>query len=146
MLDEALPHWLLAEIEDMETGLNTMNTDQPISNTQLAVKGQLHVGQTGLFKEKYLTWKHRAITTKTWNDFKTYWNREFSNYETFNKLTSCETGFGANAAVKQAQSNMNKLEEAMDNLAYAATTINNVLGQLTVTNSKLTQQLADAMK
>eukprot|EP00957_Ditylum_brightwellii_P084814 6449363-Ditylum_brightwellii.AAC.1 len=34
----------------------------------------------------------------------------------------------------------------MGNLAYAATTSNNVLGQLTHTYSKLTQQMADAMK
>eukprot|EP00957_Ditylum_brightwellii_P048248 3662036-Ditylum_brightwellii.AAC.1 len=46
----------------------------------------------------------------------------------------------------KAQSNMNNLEEAMDNLAYAATTSNNGLGQLTDTNAKLTQQLADTMK
>eukprot|EP00957_Ditylum_brightwellii_P202234 15329216-Ditylum_brightwellii.AAC.1 len=108
MLDEALPRWLLAEIEDRETGLNTVSihvildhafdcrgqidddlvdeytniynssidmskgfntyverqeecrdfyedAEQPITNTQLAAKGQLHVGQTGLFREKYLT-------------------------------------------------------------------------------------------
>eukprot|EP00957_Ditylum_brightwellii_P000366 27910-Ditylum_brightwellii.AAC.1 len=83
---------------------------------------------------------------KTWNDFKTYWNRKLSSYETLNKLTSREAGFGANATIEQAQSNMSKLERAMDNLAYAATTSDNVLGQLTDTNSKLTQQLADAMK
>eukprot|EP00957_Ditylum_brightwellii_P133772 10200128-Ditylum_brightwellii.AAC.1 len=34
----------------------------------------------------------------------------------------------------------------MDNLAFAATTSNNVLGQLTENNTKLTTQLADAMK
>eukprot|EP00957_Ditylum_brightwellii_P117301 8946521-Ditylum_brightwellii.AAC.1 len=119
---------------------------QPISNTQLAAKGQLHVGQTGFFKEKYLTWKCRAITMKTWNNFKTYWSREFSNYETLNKLTSCDAGFGAHATVEQVQSNMSKFEEAMDILAYVATTSNNILCQLTDTNSKLTQQLADGIK
>eukprot|EP00957_Ditylum_brightwellii_P150556 11464494-Ditylum_brightwellii.AAC.1 len=40
---------------------------------------------------------------------------------------------------------MSKLEEAIDNLAYATTTSNNVLGQLTNTNPKLIQQLANAM-
>eukprot|EP00957_Ditylum_brightwellii_P190647 14513623-Ditylum_brightwellii.AAC.1 len=34
----------------------------------------------------------------------------------------------------------------MDNLAFAATTSNNVLGQLTENNTKLTTQLGDAMK
>eukprot|EP00957_Ditylum_brightwellii_P038457 2906803-Ditylum_brightwellii.AAC.1 len=32
---------------------------QPIPDQQLAAKGQLHVGQMGLFKEKYLIWKCR---------------------------------------------------------------------------------------
>eukprot|EP00957_Ditylum_brightwellii_P185822 14147926-Ditylum_brightwellii.AAC.1 len=141
MLDEALPHWLLAKIEDRETGLNTVSihnildhafdrreqidddlvdeytnifnspidiskgfntyverqeeccyffegAEQPITNTQLAAKCQLHVGQTGLFKDKCLTWKRRAITMKTSTDFKTYWNREFADYKTLNKLNS----------------------------------------------------------
>eukprot|EP00957_Ditylum_brightwellii_P158761 12084469-Ditylum_brightwellii.AAC.1 len=99
MLDEVLPCWLLAKTEDRETGLNT-NAEQPIPNTQLSVKGQLYDGQTGLFKDKYFTWKHRAIAMKTWNDFKTYWNQEFADYKTLSKLTSCEAGFGANAAVE----------------------------------------------
>eukprot|EP00957_Ditylum_brightwellii_P074596 5668330-Ditylum_brightwellii.AAC.1 len=34
----------------------------------------------------------------------------------------------------------------MDNLAFAAATSNNVLGQLTVNNTKLITQLANAMK
>eukprot|EP00957_Ditylum_brightwellii_P177411 13513297-Ditylum_brightwellii.AAC.1 len=34
----------------------------------------------------------------------------------------------------------------MDNLAFAATTSNNVLGQLTENNTKLTTQLGDAVK
>eukprot|EP00957_Ditylum_brightwellii_P194420 14806579-Ditylum_brightwellii.AAC.1 len=118
MLDEVPPRWLLAEIEDRETRLNTVSihnildhafdckgqidddlvdeyayiynspidiskgfnmyverqedcrdffedAEQPITNTQLAAKSQLHVGQTGFFKEKHITWKCRAITMKT---------------------------------------------------------------------------------
>jgi hypothetical protein len=110
MLTKALPCWLLAEIKDRETGLNTVrihdifdhafdicgqihdnlveeyttmynslidmskgfnayvehqeechdffqDADQPITDAQLAAKGQLHMGQTGLFCEKYLQWK-----------------------------------------------------------------------------------------
>eukprot|EP00957_Ditylum_brightwellii_P178557 13601336-Ditylum_brightwellii.AAC.1 len=157
ILDEALPHWMLAKIEDRETGLNTVSihdildhafdyrgqidddlvdeytniynspidmlkgfnmcferqeecydffedAEQPTTNIQLSVKVQLHIGQADLFKDK-----------------------EFTECKTLNKLTSCEIGFGANAAVEQAQSNMSELEEAMDNLAYAATTTNNFL-------------------
>eukprot|EP00957_Ditylum_brightwellii_P015470 1164339-Ditylum_brightwellii.AAC.1 len=163
MLTEALPRWLLAEIKDRETGLNTVSihdifdhgfdrygqihddlvdkytsmynapidmskdADQPITDAQLAEKGQLHVGQTGSFCEKYLQWKCRDIALKTWTEFKTFWNH------------------GANAAL-QTNPNIHELEKVMDNLAFAATTSNNVLGQLTENNAKLTAQLGDVMK
>eukprot|EP00957_Ditylum_brightwellii_P045989 3488581-Ditylum_brightwellii.AAC.1 len=41
------------------------NMQQSITNQQLSGKGQLHVGQTGIFHEKYLTWKHHPIANKT---------------------------------------------------------------------------------
>eukprot|EP00957_Ditylum_brightwellii_P173559 13214473-Ditylum_brightwellii.AAC.1 len=105
-LQEALPKWLLSEIEDRDTGgqidddlvdeyTNNFNApldmtqgfntyverqeecrdffsdaQQPITDQQLSGKGQLHIGQTGIFREKYLTWKRRPVATKTWNDFK----------------------------------------------------------------------------
>eukprot|EP00957_Ditylum_brightwellii_P185424 14118846-Ditylum_brightwellii.AAC.1 len=109
-LQEALPKWLLAEIEDRDTGLNAVSLQdifdhaddcrgqidddlvdeyttnfnapidmmqgfntyieqqeecrdlfsdvlQPITDQQLSGKGQLHIRQTGIFREKYLTWK-----------------------------------------------------------------------------------------
>eukprot|EP00957_Ditylum_brightwellii_P014174 1067251-Ditylum_brightwellii.AAC.1 len=76
-----------------------------------------------------------------WNDFKTFWNREFSNYETLNQISTKDAGFGANAAVQGQESAYHNLEEAMDNLAYAATTSNNVVEELVITNSKLVEQL-----
>eukprot|EP00957_Ditylum_brightwellii_P177234 13501770-Ditylum_brightwellii.AAC.1 len=163
MLTEALPHWLLAEIEDKETGLNTVSIqdffdhafdrhgqvhdnlvdeyttiyNSPINISKgfnayvkqqeechLAAKGQLHVGQTGLFHEKCLQWKRQGIALKPWTKFKTFWNREFSDYKTLSRILSKEAGFGANAA-HQTNPNIHELEEAMDNLAFAATTSNN---------------------
>ena len=199
MLGQALPKWLLAEIEDRDTGLNNVSimdildhafdrrgqidddlvdeyttmlnapidmaqgfnvyverqeecrdffadAQQPITGTQLAAKGQMHVGQTGLFKIKYLEWKRRAIANKTWNEFKTFWNREFTDYETINKITSKANGLGAHAVINEQNEAYDTLEEAMDNLAFAATTSNNALEQLTATNAKLAQQLTEAMK
>eukprot|EP00957_Ditylum_brightwellii_P070334 5343257-Ditylum_brightwellii.AAC.1 len=78
------------------------------------------------------------------NHFKTYWTREFTDYETVNCLSAKEAGFGANAAIQVAQNTMSDLEEAMDNLVYAATTSNSVLETLTETNKKLTEQLEEA--
>eukprot|EP00957_Ditylum_brightwellii_P180928 13784346-Ditylum_brightwellii.AAC.1 len=60
----------------------------------------MHIGQTRLFKEKYLEWKRRNIASKTWNDFKTVWNLEFVDYETINKITAKSNGLGAYATVE----------------------------------------------
>eukprot|EP00957_Ditylum_brightwellii_P127988 9760631-Ditylum_brightwellii.AAC.1 len=193
-LQEALSKWLLSEIEDCDTGLNTVSlqdifdhaydgrgqidndlvdeytnnfntpidmtqgintyaecqeecrdffsdAQQPITDQQLAGKGQLHVGQTGIFQEKYLTWKRHPIANKAWSDFKMFWNREFSDYKTLNQISTKDAGFGANAIVQGFKAAYHNLEEAMDNLVYAATTSNNVVEELVNTNSKLVEQL-----
>eukprot|EP00957_Ditylum_brightwellii_P033839 2564710-Ditylum_brightwellii.AAC.1 len=75
------------------------DADQPIIDAQLVAKGQLHVGQTGLFNEKYLQWKCQDIALKTWTEFKTFWNQEFLNYKMLSRILSKEAGFGANAAL-----------------------------------------------
>jgi hypothetical protein len=122
------------------------DAQQPITDTQLAAKGQMHVGQTGLFKNKYLEWKRRTLANKTWGEFKTFWNREFADYETINKITAKMNEMGAHAVVDEQNDAYDTLETAMDNLAYAATTSNNALEQLTATNTTLAQQLTEAMK
>eukprot|EP00957_Ditylum_brightwellii_P043644 3308689-Ditylum_brightwellii.AAC.1 len=59
-----------------------------------------------------------------------FWNREFSDNETLNQISTKNAGIGANAAVQGHESTHHNLEEAMDNLAYAATTSNNVVEEL----------------
>eukprot|EP00957_Ditylum_brightwellii_P129211 9855190-Ditylum_brightwellii.AAC.1 len=73
-------------------------------------------------------------------EFKTFWNQEFSDCKTLNRILAKEAGYGANVAL-QTNPIIHELEEAMDNLAFAAKTSNNVLGQLTENNAKLTTQL-----
>eukprot|EP00957_Ditylum_brightwellii_P019880 1499795-Ditylum_brightwellii.AAC.1 len=121
------------------------DTQQPITNQQLATKGQMHIGQTGLFKEKYLEWKRRNIANKTWNDFKTFWNSEFADYKTINKITAKLNRLGAYATVEDQTNVYDTLKEAMDNLAFATTTSNSAFEQLTASNAKLAEQLAKAM-
>eukprot|EP00957_Ditylum_brightwellii_P011588 875812-Ditylum_brightwellii.AAC.1 len=74
-----------------------------------------------------------------------FWDQEFSDYKTFSRILSKEASLGINV-VLHTNSNIHELEEVMDNLALAATTSNNVLGQLTGNNPKLTTQLGDVMK
>eukprot|EP00957_Ditylum_brightwellii_P017817 1341374-Ditylum_brightwellii.AAC.1 len=61
-----------------------------------------------------------------------------------NCLSAKDTGFGAKIATQVTQNTMSELEEAMDNIAYAATTSNSVLETLTETSKKLTEQLKEA--
>eukprot|EP00957_Ditylum_brightwellii_P022686 1711024-Ditylum_brightwellii.AAC.1 len=61
-----------------------------------------------------------------------------------NRLSAKEAGSGANAATLVTQNTMSELEEAMNNLAYAATISNSALETLTDTNKKLMEQLKDA--
>eukprot|EP00957_Ditylum_brightwellii_P207130 15351626-Ditylum_brightwellii.AAC.1 len=70
-----------------------------------------------------------------------FWNREFSDYETINWISTKDAGFGANVTVQESNSVYHNLEEAMDNLAYAATMSNNVVEELVRTNSKLVEHL-----
>eukprot|EP00957_Ditylum_brightwellii_P066849 5073261-Ditylum_brightwellii.AAC.1 len=83
-----------------------LDAGQPVSDQQTSAKGQLHVGQTGLFKEKFFVWKRQAVAQKTWNNFKTFLTREFTNYEMVNCLPAKAAGFGANAATHVTQSTM----------------------------------------
>eukprot|EP00957_Ditylum_brightwellii_P138835 10582689-Ditylum_brightwellii.AAC.1 len=84
-----------------------LDRGQPVLDQQMSAKGQLHVSQTaGLFEDKCLIWKCRAAAQKTWNNFKTYWTREFTNYEMVNRLSAKEAGFGSNAATHVIQSTM----------------------------------------
>eukprot|EP00957_Ditylum_brightwellii_P074666 5674814-Ditylum_brightwellii.AAC.1 len=103
---------------------------QPITDQQLSGKGELYVGQTGIFRKKCLTWKCRPIANKTWSGFKTFWNRGFLDYKTSNWISTKDAGFGANDIVQESESAYYNLKEDMDNLAYAATTSNNMVKEL----------------
>eukprot|EP00957_Ditylum_brightwellii_P006912 522440-Ditylum_brightwellii.AAC.1 len=91
---------------------------------------QLHVAETGLFDKDYLTWIKHPRANTTWNDFKTYWMEEFGNYDLLRQLTSKEGALGANAATAIEDAKTYDWEEAMDNLAYAATASNSQLETL----------------
>eukprot|EP00957_Ditylum_brightwellii_P178305 13580106-Ditylum_brightwellii.AAC.1 len=151
MLDEALPCWLLAEIEERETGLNTVSI-QDILDQTFDHRGQIDDDLV----DKYNTIYNSPIDVS--KGFNAYVERQEECHDFFkmqsnpsqipnslqkvnsmlDKLASSKKRVGANATVEQAQSNMSELKEAMDNLVYTATTSNNILGQLTDTNSKFT--------
>eukprot|EP00957_Ditylum_brightwellii_P009915 748227-Ditylum_brightwellii.AAC.1 len=145
MLDEVLPHWLLAKIEDRETGLNTVSIHNILDHA-FDCRGQIDKRSVVIFLRMQSNPSQTPNSLQKANSMPDKQASSRTNYKMLNKLTSHEAGFGANTTVEQAQSNMSELEETMDNLAYATTASNIILGQLTDTNTKLTQQLADAMK
>eukprot|EP00957_Ditylum_brightwellii_P117024 8926235-Ditylum_brightwellii.AAC.1 len=107
----------------------------------MVLQAQIHVAKTGLFDKECLEWIKCVAGTKTWNDFKTFWMEKFSNYDLLKQITTKEAGFGVNT-VEEEQGYT--LEEAMENLAYAATATNTQIDTLTKTNSKLAEQLKKA--
>eukprot|EP00957_Ditylum_brightwellii_P006547 496291-Ditylum_brightwellii.AAC.1 len=67
-----------------------------------------------------------------------FWNERFNDYEWMQKLTSKETGIGANAVEHQEQKDehFEILEEAMDNLVHTATASTTGMGTLINMNAK----------
>eukprot|EP00957_Ditylum_brightwellii_P130584 9961213-Ditylum_brightwellii.AAC.1 len=63
---------------------------------------------------------------------------KFSNYDLLKQITTKKAGFGANTVEEEQGYN---LEEAMENLAYAAIATNTQIDTLTKRNTELTEQL-----
>eukprot|EP00957_Ditylum_brightwellii_P172228 13111507-Ditylum_brightwellii.AAC.1 len=59
-----------------------------------------------------------------------FWNRQFSDYETLDWISTKDAGCGTDATVQEFDAAYCNLEEAMDNLAYPAITNNNVVEEL----------------
>eukprot|EP00957_Ditylum_brightwellii_P182790 13922501-Ditylum_brightwellii.AAC.1 len=89
-------------------------------------------------------WIKRPRANKTWNNFKTYWMEKFGDYDLLRQLTSKEGALGAHATTAAEESDAYDWEEAMDNLAYAATSSNTQLETLVKTNAELSAQLKQA--
>eukprot|EP00957_Ditylum_brightwellii_P186282 14181906-Ditylum_brightwellii.AAC.1 len=62
-----------------------------------------------------------------WGHFKTFWMKTFGNYKLLHQLTTKEAGYGANMANHALENTpmIYDLENAKDNLMYAATASNN---------------------
>ena len=70
---------------------------------------------------------------------------KFGDYNLLRQLTSKEGALGAHAATATEDTDTYDWEEAMDNLAYAATASNTQLETLVKTNAELSVQLRQAL-
>eukprot|EP00957_Ditylum_brightwellii_P123756 9434492-Ditylum_brightwellii.AAC.1 len=67
----------------------------------MVLQAQIHVAKTGLFDKEYLEWIKHVAGAKIWNDFKTFWMENFSDYDLLKKITTKEAGFGANTVEEE---------------------------------------------
>ena len=100
----------------------------PISEAEMVMQVQTHLGATGLINTKYLVWNKKATAERKWVPEKKYFRAAISDVEELNKLTTGEAGLTANAAVSDKNTEQQvseemaeKLGDSFDTLAMAAT-------------------------
>ena len=138
----------------------------PISEAEMVMQVQTHLGATGLINTKYLAWKKKAAVERKWEPANKYFRAAISDVEDLNKLITGKAGLIANAVVadknteQQVREEMaEKLRESFDTLSMAATAKNDTIksliktvselssnnSELTATIKKLTNQLERAI-
>ena len=128
----------------------------PISEADMVLQLQLHLGKTGMVNTAYTKWK--SASNRTWTNAKTWFRKALREKEDINKLTTGEAGLTANSVVKTKAAErvreeiQDQLGDAFDNLAMAATSKNetiekmvDTIKELTETNAILTEQLKKAL-
>ena len=73
----------------------------PISEADMVLQIQTHVGSTGMINTKYATCKKKSLTNRGWKDGKNYFRAALKDVSEINKLTMSESGLTANSAVKK---------------------------------------------
>ena len=141
------------------------DSEVAISEPEMVLQMQTHLGSTGMINSKYLKWKRMTKTERNWKDGKKYFREALGDVEDLNKLTTGEAGLTANNAsiqpIDQQVRNeyADKLGESFDNLVQAATSkadtldamatsigqLTTSIAELTATNKKLTSQLESAL-
>jgi len=117
---------------------------------------QLHLGKTGMANTAYTKWK--TATNCTWTNAKSWSRKALREKEDINKLTTGEAGLTAKSVVKKKAAEQvreeiqDQLGDALDNLAMAATSKNEIIKkmvdtikELTETNAILTEQPKKAL-
>jgi 6-pyruvoyl-tetrahydropterin synthase len=103
------------------------------------------VFNTGLFPDACHAWQSRAITAKTWAQFKIDFTTAHQEFRLTNH-TAQQSGFhSANMMIEQGRDDsMQEKEEAIAQLATATASDRGMVATLTTTNAKLANQLEAA--
>ena len=118
------------------------------SDSQLVQRGQTAMGKCGLFRDEYKEWLRRPSGDKTWIDFKRYWQERYAEYEHLARLTAADGRFEANMSETQhgtdtVETDDNKVDEALDNLAYMMSSDKAQMEALATTNATLVTQVKE---
>ena len=74
----------------------------PMSESEMVLQVQTHLGATGLVNTKHLAWKKKAAADCKWAPAQKYFRAALSNVEELSKLTTGEAGLTANAGCELA--------------------------------------------
>jgi len=143
------------KIEDCQKLAN--DGEVPISEAEMVLQLQTHIGATGLVNSRYLRWKKKPIRDRTWALAKKEFREALSDVGIINKLTTAESGLTANAVLgtstpedKVRAEMQRELGESFDTLACAATiksdtmdALSKSLAEVTSANNKLTATNAE---
>ena len=118
----------------------------PISEADMVLQLQTHVGSTGVINAKYATWKKKSLTDRGWKDGKKYFCAALKDVSDITKLTTSKSGLTANSTVnkdniedKICEEIVEKFSESFDTLALAATVKSNTIDALAESISDLTK-------
>ena len=138
----------------------------PISEPDLVLQLQIHMGQTGQINSSYTKWKRKSAADRKWTTGKAFFRTAIKEAGVIGKLQG-DNDFQANSITKKNKTTDNvrdemveQMGEAFDNLAMAATAKNDTIEsmvksisdlttankQLTAANQTLTQQLKVALE
>ena len=60
----------------------------PISEADMVLQLQTHIGSTGMINSKYATWKKKSLTDRGWKDGKKYFRAALKDVSDITKLTT----------------------------------------------------------
>ena len=94
--------------------------------------------KTGMMKDLWKYLKRIAIGDRTWLRWKTHLNDAFAELKELNEITAQKAGFGDHAMEARGYIISEEIKDAIENLAFAEMTNNDIVEELTHDNARLT--------
>ena len=95
--------------------------ETPISEAEMVLQVQTHLGATGIVNTKYLAWKKKAAAE--WDPANKYFRTALSNVVELSKITTGEASLTENAAVSNKSTKQQVREEIVEKLGESFDTL-----------------------